>query len=38
MKEEVEKGRKENSLIRNQTDALNEKSYKTQSYIRGLLI
>jgi hypothetical protein len=38
MKEEVEKGRRENSLIRSQTDALNEKSYKTQSYIRGLLI
>ena len=36
VREEVEKGRREVALIRNQTDSTNEKSHKTQTYIRNL--
>lgn len=36
VREEVEKGRREAALIRNQTDSINEKSHKTQTYIRNL--
>ncbi len=37
LREEVEKTRKENGAVRCQNDMLNEKSFKTQSYIRSLL-
>jgi predicted nuclease with TOPRIM domain len=37
LREEVEKNRRENGAIRCQNDAINEKCFKTQSYIRGLL-
>jgi hypothetical protein len=37
IKEEVEKGKRENGIIRTQTESLNEKCYKTQSYIRSLM-
>lgn len=37
IKEEVEKGRRENGLIKTQADTVNEKCYKTQGYIRSLM-
>ena len=37
LREELDKNRKENSVIRCQNDSINEKCFKTQSYIRGLL-
>jgi predicted nuclease with TOPRIM domain len=37
IREEVEKGKKENAMVRNQSESINEKCYKTQSYIRSLL-
>lgn len=37
VREEVEKSRRENQLIRSQIDTISEKSHKTQSYIRSLL-
>jgi hypothetical protein len=37
VREEVEKGKRENQLIRTQAESVNEKYYKTQSYIRSLL-
>lgn len=36
LREEVDKNRKDNLAIRNQTESINEKCFKTQSYIRGL--
>jgi predicted nuclease with TOPRIM domain len=37
IREEVEKGKRENGIIRTQTESVNEKCYKTQSYIRSLM-
>lgn len=37
IKEEVEKGKRENGLIKSQADTVNEKCYKTQGYIRSLM-
>ncbi len=37
IREEVEKGKKENAMVRTQSESINEKCYKTQSYIRSLL-
>lgn len=37
LREEVDKNRKENGAVRTQTDSINEKCFKTQSYIRGLV-
>lgn len=37
LREEVEKIRRENGAVRTQNDLINEKCFKTQSYIRGLL-
>lgn len=37
LREEVEKNRRENGTVRGQNDSVNEKCFKTQSYIRGLL-
>ena len=37
IKEEAEKGRRENGLVKNQNDTVNEKCYKTQGYIRSLM-
>ena len=37
LREELDKNRKENSIIRCQNDSISEKCFKTQSYIRGLL-
>ena len=37
IKEEAEKGRRENGLVKNKNDTVNEKCYKTQGYIRSLM-
>ena len=37
LREEVDKNRKENGVVRCQNDSINQKCFKTQSYIRGLL-
>lgn len=37
LKEEVEKGKREILLIKDQSNLINEKCYKTQSYIRNLM-
>lgn len=37
LREEVEKGRRENATVRSQAESVSEKCYKTQGYIRALM-